>query len=187
MVQWLPASLCRRAFSTQKECLAVHCGERWKGQEVHTPQVNLKQWKTLILELVMTPGFLPLGGATLSCVSHCFLEGSQQDWVPVSPRQNPCLMPPKWLLPFPVSLFHSFWVFPGITSQMNFLHSNPWLRLLQGKLRLRPESEGNFDMCVLSCFSNVRLSATPWTTACRLLCPSDSLSKNAGVGCHFLL
>ena len=28
---------------------------------------------------------------------------------------------------------------------------------------------------------------TPWTVACRLLCPWDSPGKNTGVGCHFLL
>ena len=26
-----------------------------------------------------------------------------------------------------------------------------------------------------------------WTAAPRLLCPQDSLGKNTGVGCHFLL
>ena len=30
-------------------------------------------------------------------------------------------------------------------------------------------------------------TATPWTVATRLLCPWDSLGKNTGVGCHFLL
>ena len=30
-------------------------------------------------------------------------------------------------------------------------------------------------------------SVTPWTVACRLLHPWDSLGKNTGVGCHFLL
>ena len=38
--------------------------------------------------------------------------------------------------------------------------------------------------CVLSCFSRVGLSATPWTVAC---CPWDSLGKNTGVGCCTLL
>ena len=38
--------------------------------------------------------------------------------------------------------------------------------------------------CVLSCFSHVGLSATPWTVAC---CPRDSLGKNTGVGCCALL
>ena len=41
--------------------------------------------------------------------------------------------------------------------------------------------------CVLSCFSRVRLCVTLWTAATRLLCPRDSLGKNTGVGCHFLL
>ena len=36
-------------------------------------------------------------------------------------------------------------------------------------------------------FSRVRLCATLWTAAPRLLCPQDSLGKNTGVGCHFLL
>ena len=40
---------------------------------------------------------------------------------------------------------------------------------------------------MLSCFSRVQLCATLWTAAPRLLCPQDSLGKNTGVGCHFLL
>ena len=34
--------------------------------------------------------------------------------------------------------------------------------------------------------SRVWLFATPWTVACRLLCPWDSPGKNTVVGCHFL-
>ena len=34
--------------------------------------------------------------------------------------------------------------------------------------------------------SRVRLFATPWTAARRLLCPWDSPGKNTGVGFHFL-
>ena len=41
--------------------------------------------------------------------------------------------------------------------------------------------------CLLSCFSHVRLCATLWKQPTRLLCPQDSLGKNTGVGCHFLL
>ena len=33
----------------------------------------------------------------------------------------------------------------------------------------------------------VQLFATPWTVACRLLCPCDIPGKNTGVCCHFLL
>ena len=39
-------------------------------------------------------------------------------------------------------------------------------------------------MLLLSCFSSVRLCATPQTGA---HCPWDSPGKNTGVGCHFLL
>ena len=35
--------------------------------------------------------------------------------------------------------------------------------------------------------SRVRLFATPWTIACRLLRPWDFPGKSTGVGCHFLL
>ena len=42
-------------------------------------------------------------------------------------------------------------------------------------------------VCVLSCFSRVRLFAALWTVARRLLCPWDSPGKNAGVGCCALL
>ena len=41
--------------------------------------------------------------------------------------------------------------------------------------------------CILSCFSRVQPFAIPWTVAHQLLYPRDSLSKNSGVGCHFLL
>ena len=42
-------------------------------------------------------------------------------------------------------------------------------------------------MCALSCFSHVRLCATLWQQPTRLLSPRDSIGKNTGVGCHFLL
>ena len=41
-------------------------------------------------------------------------------------------------------------------------------------------------VCMLSHFSHVRLFVTPWMPT-RLLCPWDSPSENAGVGCHALL
>ena len=41
--------------------------------------------------------------------------------------------------------------------------------------------------CVCYSFSRVQLFATPWTVACRLLCPWNSPGKNTGVGCHSLL
>jgi len=42
-------------------------------------------------------------------------------------------------------------------------------------------------LCTLSHFSRVRLFVTLWTIAHSFLCPWDSLGKNIGVGCHFLL
>ena len=41
-----------------------------------------------------------------------------------------------------------------------------------------------FAVLLLSHFSHVQLFMTPWTVACQLLCPGDSLGKNTGVGCH---
>ena len=41
-------------------------------------------------------------------------------------------------------------------------------------------------MYVLSFFSRAQLLVTPWTVACRLLCPWDSPGKNTGLHCHFL-
>ena len=36
--------------------------------------------------------------------------------------------------------------------------------------------------------SRARLFVTPWIVGCtKLLCPQNSLDKNTGVGCHFLL
>ena len=43
----------------------------------------------------------------------------------------------------------------------------------------------NLLLLLLSCFSRVRLCATPEPT--RLPHPWDSPGKNTGVGCHFLL
>ena len=42
-------------------------------------------------------------------------------------------------------------------------------------------------LLLLSCFSHVRLCATPQMAAHQLPCPWDSPGKNTGVGCHFLL
>ena len=42
-------------------------------------------------------------------------------------------------------------------------------------------------LLLLSCFSGVRLCATPETAAHQAPCPWDSPGKNTGVGCHFLL
>ena len=39
-------------------------------------------------------------------------------------------------------------------------------------------------MCLLSL---VLFFVTPWSIACRLLCPWDFLDRNTGVGCDFLL
>ena len=41
--------------------------------------------------------------------------------------------------------------------------------------------------CMLSCFSHVRLCATPWTAAHQAPLSQNSLGKSTGVGCHFLL
>ena len=52
-----------------------------------------------------------------------------------------------------------------------------------------PMSSDNI-VCVCVCvqsFSCVRLFATPWTVARRLLSPWNSPGKNTGVGGHFLL
>ena len=42
-------------------------------------------------------------------------------------------------------------------------------------------------LLLLSCFSRVRLCATPTRQPTRLLRPWDSPGKSTGVGCHFLL
>ena len=42
-------------------------------------------------------------------------------------------------------------------------------------------------LLLLSCFSRVRLCATPEMEAHQAPCPWDSPGKNTGVGCHFLL
>ena len=45
----------------------------------------------------------------------------------------------------------------------------------------------NLPLLILSGFSRVRLCATPWTAAPRLVCPWDFPGKSTGVGCHCLL
>ena len=53
--------------------------------------------------------------------------------------------------------------------------------------RLREESRTLLLMLLLSRFSLVRLCATPEMAAHQAPRPWDSLGKNTGVGCHFLL
>ena len=60
---------------------------------------------------------------------------------------------------------------------------------------MRKFSSGNLEelisnhllLLLLSCFSRVRLCATPRRQPTRLPRPWDSPGKNTGVGCHFLL
>ena len=47
--------------------------------------------------------------------------------------------------------------------------------------------ENSLLLLLLSCFSHVRLCATPETAAHQAPRPWDSPGKNTGVGCHFLL
>ena len=43
------------------------------------------------------------------------------------------------------------------------------------------------NLCVLSCFSHVRLFVTLWTSlSARFFCPWDSPGRDTGVGCHAL-
>ena len=42
-------------------------------------------------------------------------------------------------------------------------------------------------LLLLSCFNHVQLCVTPQTAAHQAPRPWDSLGKNTGVGCHFLL
>ena len=42
--------------------------------------------------------------------------------------------------------------------------------------------------CMLGCACSVVSNAlTPWTVACRFLCPWNSTGENTGMGCHFLV
>ena len=52
---------------------------------------------------------------------------------------------------------------------------------------IKPGSPGMQAWSEVKSLSRVRLFATPWTVAYRLLCPWDFPGKNTGVGCHFLL
>ena len=46
---------------------------------------------------------------------------------------------------------------------------------------------GHDLVTVLRCFSHVRLFLNSWTVALQAPLSMDSLGKNTGVGCHFLL
>ena len=74
------------------------------------------------------------------------------------------------------------------------------IALFVSKVEQRYKGSSSFVFCVvsshilslrclllLSCFSHVRLCATPQTAAHQAPRPWDSPGKNTGVGCHFLL
>ena len=71
---------------------------------------------------------------------------------------------------------------------------NHWpTREVAGEMKIVKQSE-NIDfhlycflLLLLSCFSRVRLCATPQKAAHQASRPWDSPGKNTGVGCHFLL
>ena len=63
-----------------------------------------------------------------------------------------------------------------------------WMKLesiIQSEVSQKGKHQYSMLLLLLSCFSHVRLCATPETT--RLPRPWDSPGKNTGVGCHFLL
>ena len=54
-------------------------------------------------------------------------------------------------------------------------------------INVLPNIKSTLLLLLLSCFSCVRLCATPETAAHQAPHPWDSPGKNTGVGCHFLL
>ena len=76
--------------------------------------------------------------------------------------------------PHPFSLGVYFCLAPLLNKQPVSLCTLPQIMLL-------------LLLLLLSCFSRVRLCATPWTAAHQGPRPWDSPGKNTGVGCHFLL
>ena len=54
-------------------------------------------------------------------------------------------------------------------------------------INVLPNIKSTLLLLLLSCFSRVRLCATPETAAHQAPHPWDSPGKNTGVGCHFLL
>ena len=59
--------------------------------------------------------------------------------------------------------------------------------LLSSLTQLETEVNGRSFVCVLCRFSHVWLFATPWTVARQAPLSWDSLGKNTGMGCYFLL
>ena len=74
-------------------------------------------------------------------------------------------------------------IFPTQVSNPGLLHCRRILYLLSRKGRPRML----LLLLLLSCFSRVRLCATPQTAAHQAPRPWDSPGKNTGVGFHFLL
>ena len=68
-----------------------------------------------------------------------------------------------------------------------FLAERPWTSHLTSLSHESGPRSWPHDKTLLSCFSRVRLCATPQTAAHQAPCPWDSPGKNTGVGCHFLL
>jgi len=118
-------------------------------------------------------------GPTLCDPMDCSLPGSSVHGVS---RQKywsglPCHLPDPGIEPVPLKspvlvgrFFTSSATWDGTTS-------TTWHGSLPQRLLL----------LLLSHVSRVRLCATPWTAATRLLRPWDSPGKNTVVGCHFLL
>ena len=78
-------------------------------------------------------------------------------------------------------VLYYLWIFNLLKEMESFLKTNMYAILMYHVECLL------LLLLLLSCFSRVRLCATPETAAYRLLCPWDSTGKNTGVGCHFLL
>ena len=66
------------------------------------------------------------------------------------------------------------WWAPYSLGQNSLFSKLLWLEFISAAATVQP-------------LSRVRLFATPWTVATRLLCPQDSPGKNIGVGCYALL
>ena len=63
----------------------------------------------------------------------------------------------------------------------------PWTDEPSRLQTVGPQRVGHDLVTVLSCFSHVRLFLNSWTVALQAPLSMDSLGKNTGVGCHFLL
>ena len=82
----------------------------------------------------------------------------------------------------------SLWLTLRIIKKIDYDNNCPFREWFYNRVNFQRSSLCHFHCCCCLVASVVSKSAWPYgLQPARLLCPLDSLSKNSGVGCHFLL